>query len=268
MGPLHRPVVLRFGKLICCSLLIASLLQARVSAPGASAAIDASGFGPSGVTLSLHLSAHTFTRGQILRVSVRLANASRVPIRVMDVCPYGRLQVQVLSASGAMVFPPSIPGAPPPRCPAPAFGSIVRPGTTLKQSENAIARGRVFVAIATLKLASGKFMAIKSTPITVQLSRGLPVQTDLVPGANGPSIEVKPVGSRKGPLLSAYWLRCGSPVRAQMESRLGYRLVRTRGGRVYPNWSSLGCPRLFHRELHAVVGWLGQRAAYVNYVGP
>jgi hypothetical protein len=268
MGVCFRTRCERLKSPLLGTVLIAALLSGPVSAHGATQTGGSPGGGPLGVTLSLRLTKRIYVRGELTRVIISLVNRSGGVLQLSDRCPYGFLHVQVRSTAGAVVFPPSIPGAPPQSCPAGSLASLALPsGHAYTETDYVVARGRVFLAMALVTLSSGQFMTVASRRITVELVKGPAPKVNVLPGAKGPFVVVTPTARPRGPLYAAYWIGCRSVGRGFLDSSIGLQLTPEQGTRVYPVWSSLECPPIFTRELHAVVGWVGSKVAYVNYVG-
>ena len=126
-----------------------------------------------GVKLSLLLAKEIYPRNALVRVRVRLSNVSHHPIRLLDSCPYGEVQVQVINRAGSVLYPPALTGEPTLRCGGGTPSSLVlRPGRVISRQLYAILRGGFVQALVSVARAKGVFVNVVGGPAAVTLIPG------------------------------------------------------------------------------------------------
>jgi len=218
-----------------------------------------------GIKLSLILPKRVYVQDMLTKVTVRVQNVSRHPVRMYRyACPNGGLFVEVRDDAGRYLYPPAVAGPPVIHCPKPLVTLTLQPRQVLKRQVFVILRGSHLNAVVMRPLNGTKF---PGQPLIVPLNPGQIPQVAL---HTSPDLYATIRGStpqQQGPLLYQEAQFCW----ADANKSAGSGTATLNWGKTYPNRDGSyhfapDCD--VHVEWHVVAGWMNQPVATIDYVKP
>lgn len=242
--------VLRRAGLVCAPLLLPLLhadSQVVAAAAGPRVAVV-----EAGVELVLTVQGRTYPRNAVIRAVLRVKNVTRHPVELQYGCPNGPLSVEVLNATGAVVYPPAVPLLARPTCPPrPNGGPRLAPGQVMEERPYVLLRGSQVDAVA----AVGPYNTQVFTPTLKLRLVAAPAPRVTLHAAGRIYATVVPPAPVRGPLLVSQSYRCQNGL---TESSIAAWQA-TWKEQIRP-----GCAHVV--EWHAVAGWLNQPVAFIAYL--
>lgn len=217
-----------------------------------------------GLKLSLILAQRSYPENALVRVGVRVENVSAgtALLQQPTLCSLNP-EVEVVAANHKILYPPAVQGGKPATC-SPRRSSLhLLPGHHMLWHVLVILRANRLRVVVLLQ-GHGE---VKGRLMSVSLTADPPPRVTI---RTTPTVyaEVHPPGSVDGYMYYNQWWRCrtfGTPQKAggTLTTGLGPTFLATSASRLVPDWDPT-CSSF--REWHAVVGWLNQPAATINYV--
>jgi len=206
------------------------------------------------VKLTLIVPKRTYPRNALVRVTIRMKNASHRAVMLQGACGYTG-GVQVINNSGQAVYSPPnlilLPGAPPITGCAP-YTLPFDPGQQVTERPYLVLAG---TRIQAWDIVNGKTLWVAmrvrlttATPPTVTLHQSPTV-----------SATIHPIGPVSGHLYFIAWTGCDSTPLASGSSFLSFAWRPSAGATLFPQCSD-------PTEWHALAGWLDQPMAHIDYV--
>jgi hypothetical protein len=191
---------------------------------------------------------------------------------MMDECPFANgaylmITVQVINSTGAVVYPPAVPGTQPDACRPPRVRRVLKPGQQVKRSLLVVLRGTKLQALATLFIKRKHYNeepGVMTRPGTVQLSPAPVPSATIVPAFTGASVAVTRPPGAVGALWYQYREVCQEANGDISLPHTDVWAIANEEDRFLPAFSD--CPQ--PREWHAVAGWLNYPVATVDYTYP
>lgn len=212
-----------------------------------------------GLSLTLTIPAAGYPHDALVRITLRMQNISHGDIGLLG------SDVQVLSTSRQVLYPPSVPPTIEPKGVKPTAPLRFHPGQVTVEHEYIVLRGPYVRARVWLGKLGKRYVppftqrpAVVTRPVRITLLQGEP-PTITVTISPMVSAEVHPVRPETGPLLYALSYLCTQADGATIGGGAEWARARSRHIAIVDTV----CASL---ELHLVAGWLNRPVATIDYV--